>query len=126
MQKKDKKSPGDQEYVLVYSSDPKPEKKSASSGNAYSSINPTIAFERKGRGGKSVTLLKRLPAHETLLAELCKFLKRRLGTGGTSYLANNEGVIEIQGEHQEALRSLVEEFKASKKASLTNTLSHQN
>jgi len=75
------------------------------------SFKPAIRIERKGRGGKSVTLISKLPAHETFLSELCSHLKRTLGSGGTFYIANEEGVIEIHGERKEAVLELVLEYQ---------------
>lgn len=53
--------------------------------------------ESKGRGGKTVTLLKGLVLSETDLAELAKSIKQACGAGG----AVKDGLIEIQGEHRD-------------------------
>ena len=62
--------------------------------------------DSKGRGGKSVTLVKKLVLSETDLKDLAKTLKQVCGSGGTI----KDDVIEIQGEHREkiaeALRKL--------------------
>jgi translation initiation factor 1 len=55
--------------------------------------------ESKGRGGKTVTLVKNLVLTETDLKDLAKKLKQACGTGGTI----KDGVIEIQGEHREKI-----------------------
>lgn len=58
-----------------------------------------VARETKGRKGKGVTLVKGLPLGEADLKALAKELKRTCGTGGTV----KDGVIEIQGDHRDAL-----------------------
>lgn len=62
--------------------------------------------ESKGRGGKTVTLVRNLQLTPDDLKALAKQLKQVCGTGGTV----KDGVIEIQGEHREkiaaALRGL--------------------
>jgi translation initiation factor 1 len=54
-----------------------------------------VSRETKGRGGKSVTLVKGVLLDGVALAELGKKLKTLCGTGGTV----KDGVIEVQGEH---------------------------
>ena len=55
--------------------------------------------ESKGRGGKTVTLVKNLVLSEKDLKALAKRLKQACGTGGTV----KEGMIEIQGEHRKKI-----------------------
>ena len=55
--------------------------------------------DSKGRGGKSVTLIKNLILSEEDRKELAKKLKQVCGTGGTV----KDDVIEIQGEHREKI-----------------------
>lgn len=55
--------------------------------------------ESKGRKGKGVTLITGVPLQGEALKTLAKTLKQKCGTGGTV----KDGVIEIQGEHREAL-----------------------
>lgn len=63
-----------------------------------------VSRETKGRGGKSVTLVKGLALDTDALAVLGKQLRTACGTGGTV----KDGVIEVQGDHcdrvMEALR----------------------
>lgn len=63
-----------------------------------------VSRETKGRGGKSVTLVKGLALDAEALAVLGKQLRTACGTGGTV----KDGVIEVQGDHcervMEALR----------------------
>lgn len=56
-----------------------------------------IQRETKGRKGKGVTTVSGVPAHE--VQDLGKRLRKRLGTGGSV----KGGVIEVQGEHVDAL-----------------------
>ena len=55
--------------------------------------------DSKGRGGKAVTLVKKLILSEEDLKELTTKLKQICGSGGTV----KEGIIEIQGEHREKI-----------------------
>lgn len=65
-----------------------------------------VSRQTKGRGGKSVTLVKGLALDVAALALLGKQLRTACGSGGTV----KDGVIEIQGDHcelvMEALRKL--------------------
>ena len=58
-----------------------------------------IRFETKGRKGRGVTLATGILLDADSLEALAKRLKQALGTGGTV----KDGVIEIQGDHREAL-----------------------
>jgi translation initiation factor 1 len=55
--------------------------------------------DSKGRGGKTVTLVKKLILSEEDLRQLATHLKQVCGSGGT--IKDNE--IEIQGEHRERI-----------------------
>lgn len=54
-----------------------------------------VSRETKGRGGKSVTVVKGLALDPVALAVLGKALRTACGTGGTV----KDGVIEVQGDH---------------------------
>lgn len=54
-----------------------------------------VSRESKGRGGKTVTLVKGALLDVVALAQLGKQLRSACGSGGTV----KEGVIEIQGDH---------------------------
>ena len=54
-----------------------------------------VSRQTKGRGGKSVTLVKGLALDAAALAVLGKQLRTACGSGGTV----KDGVIEIQGDH---------------------------
>ena len=62
-----------------------------------------LRLEKKGRGGKTVTVVAGLPRNAAFLASLASELKRACGTGGTAA----EGTIEIQGDQRERLRPLL-------------------
>lgn len=62
-----------------------------------------VRRERKGRGGKTVTVVQGVPLDEIELKALAQRLKQRCGSGGTL----KEGVIEIQGDHLELLLELL-------------------
>lgn len=54
-----------------------------------------VSRETKGRGGKSVTVVKGVPLADAELVQLGKKLKAACGSGGTV----KDGVIEVQGDH---------------------------
>jgi translation initiation factor 1 len=56
-----------------------------------------VSRESKGRGGKTVTVVKGLPLDAMALALLGKQLRTACGSGGTA----RDGVIEVQGDHCE-------------------------
>ena len=58
-----------------------------------------VARQTKGRGGKSVTLVRGLALDASALAALAKQLRAACGAGGTV----KDGVIEVQGDHCEAI-----------------------
>ena len=61
-----------------------------------------LRMEKKGRGGKTVTVVFGLPDNQPFLKELAQQLKRACGAGGTVV----EGGVELQGD----LRDRVREF----------------
>lgn len=58
-----------------------------------------VGRQTQGRKGKGVTVITGLPLQAEELHGLASELKRRCGTGGTV----KDGVIEIQGDHRDAL-----------------------
>ncbi|MGH2457995.1 MAG: translation initiation factor [Chloroflexota bacterium] len=62
--------------------------------------------DRKGRGGKTVTLIAGVPGNPAALDELATTLKRFCGSGG----GVKDGVIEIQGDHRERLAAKLAEL----------------
>lgn len=72
-----------------------------------------VRCERKGHGGKTVTVISGLPLAEAELTTLAGELKRRCGCGGTIKAGN----IEIQGDHAELLLAeLLKRGHAAKRA----------
>ncbi|MFC4930695.1 translation initiation factor Sui1 [Massilia sp. GCM10023247] len=62
-----------------------------------------VSRQTKGRGGKSVTLVKGLALDGAALALLGKQLRAACGSGGTV----KDGVIEVQGDHCERVMELL-------------------
>ena len=58
-----------------------------------------VGRETKGRKGKGVTVVSGVPLAGEALEDLATRLKKRCGSGGTVH----GGVIEIQGDHRDAL-----------------------
>lgn len=58
-----------------------------------------VSRQSKGRGGKTVTLVRGLAFDATALAVLGKQLRSACGAGGTV----KDGVIEVQGDHRDAV-----------------------
>ena len=58
-----------------------------------------VGRETKGRAGKGVTTITGLPLSAADLESLATRLKKRCGSGGTL----RDGVIEIQGDHRDAI-----------------------
>ncbi len=58
-----------------------------------------VQLSRKGRGGKTVTLVTGFQLKPETLKTLLKTLKAQCGTGGTA----KENTLEIQGDHREKL-----------------------
>ena len=65
-----------------------------------------VFLDRKGRGGKSVSVLRGIQSHPEGKKTLLKQLKSKLGTGG----AVKDGNIEIQGDHRDRIVVLLEKM----------------
>ncbi len=63
-----------------------------------------VSRETQGRKGKGVTLITGVPLHPEGLKDLAKALKQNCGSGGTV----KEGVIEIQGDHRDAVEEALQ------------------
>jgi len=63
-----------------------------------------LRIERAGRRGKTVTVVYGLPRNPAFLKELAGALKKACGSGGT---VTADGV-EIQGDHRDRIRTLLE------------------
>ena len=62
--------------------------------------------DSKGRGGKSVTLVKNLVLLEEEMKSLAKRIKQECGVGGTV----KDGVIEIQSEQRERIAEILQKL----------------
>jgi len=96
-----------QEALLVYSTDGgkiKPEAKETARSVSSDGI-VRIHRETKGRKGKGVSLIKGLDLEPEALKKLGSELKKKCGCGG----AVKDGVIEVQSDDREKLRSLLTE-----------------
>ena len=72
----------------------------------------SICFEKKGRGGKGVTIIKGLQKNTNQIKQLSQEIKSKLGVGGS--VKNNE--IIIQGRLQEKIITILNAkgFKSKK------------
>jgi translation initiation factor 1 len=66
-------------------------------------VTCVLRLEKKGRGGKSVSVVAGLPRNQAFVAALAAELKRACGTGGTAA----DGAVEIQGDQRERLRPVL-------------------
>ncbi|MBN1371132.1 MAG: stress response translation initiation inhibitor YciH [Anaerolineaceae bacterium] len=80
----------------------------AAPAKSLSAREQTIYLHRdsKGRGGKSVSLIKGLVLTEADMTVLAKQLKQACGSGGTV----KDGVIEIQGDHRERIAEVLKKL----------------
>jgi translation initiation factor 1 len=102
---------------VVYSTEPKPEPSkpahpplpanpAAPLPTRQQNIPVIVSIERKGRGGKTVSILKGVMSPPAGKQALLKLLKTRLGTGGA--IKGDE--LEIQGDHRDAIVALLIEL----------------
>ncbi|MDA8324992.1 MAG: hypothetical protein M0033_02110 [Nitrospiraceae bacterium] len=104
----------DEKSKLVYSTDkavPRKEKPAEASLQAGAPAarqkvpaarqRVTVRLERKGRGGKTVTVIDGLRMPQEKTEDLLRQLKTKLGTGG----ALKDAAIEIQGDHRDMVMS---------------------
>ncbi len=63
-----------------------------------------LRIEKKGRAGKTVTVVDGLPRNTVFLRDLARELKKACGTGGTP----DDGAVELQGDCREKVRELLE------------------
>jgi len=105
---------------LVYSSDPKMNEKCpkckelkaacvciAEPDAAKVKFIAVLRIERQGRGGKTVTVIDRLPKQETFLKALTTELKKKCGSGGTYLMDGVDGIIEVQGDKRDLVRAIL-------------------
>jgi translation initiation factor 1 len=97
---------------LVYSTDKTVPEKDNPAEQKFSTLalhaqqQVYIRLERKGRGGKSVSIISGLQQSQQDNEVLLKHLKTKLGTGGT--IKNN--TLEIQGDHRDNIFSLLQKM----------------
>lgn len=98
----------DRNRRLVYSTEPEPEPapQPRPKSPPPQQQQVRVALERKGRGGKSVSVITGVVAAPAELEALCKTLKNRLGAGG----AVKGAVIEIQGDQRDKIVALLQEM----------------
>jgi len=100
----------DEKSRLVYSTDKAIPRKDSPAGKAPQTINAIsqqkvyVRLERKGRGGKSVTLIEGIQMSVKDREELLRQLKTRLGSGG----ALRDDVLEIQGDRRDVIITLLQ------------------
>lgn len=101
---------------VVYSTDPQEDDQRKAAPQPPAGANPAgpvptrqrnqpviAGIERKGRGGKTVSVVTGVMSHPAGQEALLKLLKTKLGTGGTL----KDGVIEIQGDHRDQIVELL-------------------
>ena len=76
---------------------------SAATESIPNRIVAKLRMEKKGRGGKTVTVIDGLPRNDAFLKELAAELKRACGTGGTV----TDGGIELHGDLRDRLREVL-------------------
>lgn len=106
---------------IAYSTDPKPEPapKTEAQPNNLAAPFPTrqrnqpvrVYLERKGRGGKTVSVIKGVMSPPHGKEALVKLLKTKLGTGG----AVKDEELEIQGDQRDQIVALLNELGYSAK-----------
>ncbi len=62
-----------------------------------------LSIEKKGRAGKTVTLVSGFIGSQNDINQLCKSLKQHCGVGGSV----KDGIIIIQGEHKQNVLDLL-------------------
>jgi len=67
-------------------------------------ITARLRIEKAGRRGKTVTVVEGLPKNRVFLKALIGELKKACGSGGKA----GESHVEIQGDHRDSLRALLQ------------------
>ena len=113
---KDGGKAGDPNRRLVFSTDPEPvtpvapvqlpTNPAAPLRTRQQNTPVLVMLDRKGRGGKSVSVIKQVMSHPAGKEALLKLIKTKLGTGGTI----KDGDIEIQGDHRDTIVTILKEL----------------
>ncbi len=82
---------------------PDPEPESASDASLPQKSPLRVLIDRKGRKGKTATIVEGFTGSDEQLQQLAKTLKQRLGTGGSA----RDGEILIQGERREDVAEML-------------------
>lgn len=90
-------------YQEFGQSEPEPKQNNSQPGLAKLKIQ----MSRKGKGGKTVTIISGFTQTGSELEPLLKKLKTQCGTGGTLKLESDQYHIEIQGDHRQKLLELL-------------------
>lgn len=95
----------------VWSSDDGDQRKKEQKNAGIKSLPPQqqtayLHRDSKGRGGKSVTLIRKLVLSEEDMKSLAKRIKQDCGVGGTV----KDGVIEIQSEQREKIAGVLQKL----------------
>lgn len=64
----------------------------------------TVMTDKKGRNGKTATIIEGFSVNQKRVEEIAKNLKQKLGVGGSV----REGEILIQGDHKEAVKKFLQ------------------
>ncbi|MCB2200429.1 translation initiation factor [bacterium] len=104
MSKKNRRSDG-----LVFSTGPSPidwegEKDSQSDAKPSGKETAVLRLEKKGRGGKAVTVIQFRGTAGARILEVGKSLKAACGVGGTT----KGDLAELQGDQRDKIRALLE------------------
>lgn len=106
--------------VLVYSTDPKDQALISGEADKTKQLNQqrelaeknkfvvVFRLETGSRGGKTVTVLDKLPALDSFLKELTKEIKIKCGVGGSYKVTDLYGTIEIQGDKRDAIKKILD------------------
>src|SRR5271157_2681741 len=99
----------DDKSKLVYSTEQAISRKEKPVEKVLQNVCPaqqkvTVRLDKKGRGGKTVTVVDGLQMTQNKMEALLRQLKARLGAGGTV----KDTSLEIQGDHRDMLMSVLE------------------
>ncbi len=83
-----------------------PPRQKPTTGTPPAQQQVTVRLEKKGRGGKAVSVISGLQQSRQGMEALLKQFKARLGAGGTI----KDNTLEIQGDHRDSLCVLLQEM----------------